>query len=218
VQAGQEAIRAIAYEVAIGSERIGVSPTVTVPGKEIFNRIRRSTEFNNVLTCELVFRSDRRQFTLTRDGNGTRTALQTDPTYGGPAAVAAVLHPEHVLGNDNSFRAIHYGLTGQPSQSSATPYREPWQERWFQTRPQLRGPSPLYPANRDPSDIGTLPAYSSQASRGSMVLELSRSRTEAIVAEINHETANELRSMVDELSADARADEAHTQSPPADIL
>jgi hypothetical protein len=67
VQAGQEAIRAIAYEVAIGSERIGVSPTVTAPGKEIFNRIRRSTEFNTVLTSELVFRSDRRKFTLTRD-------------------------------------------------------------------------------------------------------------------------------------------------------
>jgi hypothetical protein len=50
VDAGRDAIRAIAYEVSIGSERIGISPTTSGPGKEIFNRIRRSREFTELST------------------------------------------------------------------------------------------------------------------------------------------------------------------------
>ncbi len=55
MDAGRDAFRAVAYEVSIGSERIGISLTTSGPGKEIFNRIRRSKEFrdlSNRMCCQ----------------------------------------------------------------------------------------------------------------------------------------------------------------------
>lgn len=59
----------MAIECALGGEsRIGVSPTTTLIGKEIWNRIRRNA--------------------------GPERRLVTDSQYGGPAPVQAFLSPE----------------------------------------------------------------------------------------------------------------------------
>ncbi|KAH8826698.1 hypothetical protein DL96DRAFT_1603867 [Flagelloscypha sp. PMI_526] len=44
---GEEAFKAVTFEVAVGSERIGASPATTPAGKELFNLIRQKASKKN---------------------------------------------------------------------------------------------------------------------------------------------------------------------------
>jgi hypothetical protein len=98
------------------------------------------------------------------------------------------------------YRYIDYGLIGRSGElgagiSNRQVTREPWQDRWFQERPQLRGAVPRYPERADPEDIGSLPMYRCQADRASLVLQRSESREPAY--RLDNEAASELRSIMD---------------------
>ncbi len=137
--------------------------------------------------------------TVAKPTSSLLPAIETDGTFGGPAAIAAAMRPGPAGGLTSGCSNIEFGLLGragelyQPGTSNSLNIRAPWQDRWFQERPQLRGAVPRYQEGEDPDDMGSLPMYQSQAERASLVLELSESRD--MEFRLYREAAGELRSM-----------------------
>ncbi|KAJ6478752.1 hypothetical protein C8R47DRAFT_983749, partial [Mycena vitilis] len=65
LEAGADAFMVLSLEVALGGGRVGLLPSTTVPGKAVWNDIRRATS--------------------------TRYSLVTDSVYGGPGPVHSFL-------------------------------------------------------------------------------------------------------------------------------